>query len=886
MAASCRGSCAVDEDCCTDEQATANSVVFDHTANRDEHRFGHGPHGHGHKSAQQHALVHEQSAVRAVQLPAGPNESQYLAGCDGIGYAQSVIQVPPVPPSRSRASIIPAKPVIAFMPQPSVRVLIIQLGRFGDIANILPACKHLAETNGKVGMLVAKEFASILDGVSYVEPVLWSGQYGQLTSAYRWARPRWPEVLCSQAYDAEGRTDFGRQCHSFNMESWRQIGLDGHWGKFPLVFDRRDKTRESVLVAPYLSQKPMLLLNLAGGHSGPFADWQVWQNEITGRWGDKYNIVDLARIQAARIYDLIGFMDRAEWLVTADTATLHLATASKVKLISLQRDGWEGALPSSPRSILHMPYSQAAQRLPEVHALLSDEVGRPKIDAASMATLSLLAFNRCDLTKTCLESLRQHTPKRTRLLVSDNASTDGTREWLKKQPDIEVIQNESNLGFGVAHNKAFERCETDYFVVLNNDIVVCEGWLEKLLAPMLYNPKCAQVGLDNTCTQISHDFEGKGGPPHEYCEGSFMSVRVSAVKELQEGLFSPYVKFIYGEDSDLSLRLREHGWSLAHIWLPIFHAHSSTIKTVAPEVAAHIAKCKAENHEYLKNRWQFYLKTRRFDYRVLVKRKHARGDVLMASAAVAAIKRRWPSSVIDVQTDFGEIFANNPDVACTLQDAGNCEYDFTFTLDLAYEGQRKRHVMDCYADAIGTPIIDRRPRLYPTSGHHENAELWMPEGRWLVIHPGMTTWPGKNWLPSRFREVVNAARAMGWKTCIVGDSATPRIQKADLHLAGQIGILELAAVMERAKLFLGLDSFPAHAARAMRCPAIVLFGTTLPQYLFDQEDDFFPICADQSVPCAGEHHRDDDTRTFSACDGACMKSIQVEQVLEAIRKVT
>lgn len=777
------------------------------------------------------------------------------------------------------------------MPQPSVRVLIIQLGRFGDIANILPAAKHLSETHGKVGMLVAQEFSSILDGVRYVEPVIWAGQYGQLTSAYRWARPRWPEVLCAQVYDAEGKTDFGRQCHSFNMESWRQIGLQNQWGKLPLIFDRRDKARESTLVTPYLSAKPLLLLNLAGGHSGPFADWKVWQDEITERWGKKYNIVDLAKIQADRIYDLIGFMDRAEWLITADTATLHLATASKVKLISLQRDGWEGAVPSSPHSILHMPYSQASQRLPEVHALLDDQPDRyAKLPISEMATLSLLCFNRKDLTESCLESIRKFTPIGTRILISDNASTDGTRDWLKRQAaecyDIEIIQNSSNLGFGVAHNQAFERCLTPYFVVLNNDIVVCEGWLEKLLAPMLYNPKCAQVGLDNTCTQISHDFEGKGGPPHEYCEGSFTAVRVAAVKELQEGLFSPYVKFIYGEDSDLSLRLRERGWTIAHIWMPIFHAHSSTIKTVAPEVAAHIAKCKAENHVYLKKRWQFYLKNRSFDYRVLVKRKHARGDVLMATAAVAALKKRWPSARIDVLTDFPEIFENNPDVLDATTGPTNATYDFTFTLDMAYEGQRKRHVMDCYADAIGTPIFDRLPRLYPAAEHHDRAELWMPEAKWLVIHPGMTTWPGKNWVESRFGEVVKEARALGWKTCIIGDSHTPRIPKSDLHLAGQIGTLELAAVMARAKLFLGLDSFPAHAARAMQCPSIVLFGTTLPQYLFDDGEDFFPICADPNVPCAGEHHRDADTRTFSPCDGACMKSIQVEQVMEKIRQLT
>lgn len=512
------------------------------------------------------------------------------------------------------------------------------------------------------------------------------------------------------------------------------------------------------------------------------------------------------------------------------------------------------------------------------------------LKATALITISLLCYNRLDLTEACLASVLQHSPN-AQIIVSNNASWDGTAEYLeglkKSHPNLTVLHNEGNIGFGPAHNRAFQRCQTPYFLVMNNDIVVCPGWIETLVAPLERNPMMAQVGLNNTCTKLNNDFEGTPGPPHEYCEGSLTMVRAEAIRALPDGLFAEYVRFIYGEDSDLSLRLQESGWKIEHIALPIKHAHSSTITGLPLRTKQFIRRVKAANHAFLKDRWTPYLRKRRFDYSVLLQRKGARGDVLLLTPIIHALKRKWPNSHIQVETQFPEIFARNPDVAGAF--SGGSErmaFDFVYKLDMAYEGDRRRHILDCYAEACDLDpsyLVDRRPRVFPSPNDFESIKL--PKGqKYACIHPGPTTWAGKNWPQERWKAVVQFLEKNGYHPCVIGGSGTFHLDGAT-SFTGNISVHQNAAVLSHASLLIGLDSFPAHLAQAMRVPTIVLFGETRPECLFHPED-FHAVCADtKDAPCAGEHFRAREIRTSSKCDGACMKSIHENKVINTIEKL-
>ena len=81
------------------------------------------------------------------------------------------------------------------------------------------------------------------------------------------------------------------------------------------------------------------------------------------------------------------------------------------------------------------------------------------------------------------------------VIVADNASTDGSLEMLSERfPAIRQIPLDRNYGFTGGYNRALAQVEADYFVLLNSDIEVPEGWLQPLVAWMDAHPKCGACG--------------------------------------------------------------------------------------------------------------------------------------------------------------------------------------------------------------------------------------------------------------------------------------------------------------------------------------------------------------------------------------------------------
>ncbi len=68
-----------------------------------------------------------------------------------------------------------------------------------------------------------------------------------------------------------------------------------------------------------------------------------------------------------------------------------------------------------------------------------------------------------------------------RVIVADNASTDGSVAWLKSHaPEVEVIRLPTNLGFAGGYNAALEVVDATYFILLNSDVEVGPGWVQAL----------------------------------------------------------------------------------------------------------------------------------------------------------------------------------------------------------------------------------------------------------------------------------------------------------------------------------------------------------------------------------------------------------------------
>jgi GT2 family glycosyltransferase len=71
------------------------------------------------------------------------------------------------------------------------------------------------------------------------------------------------------------------------------------------------------------------------------------------------------------------------------------------------------------------------------------------------------------------------------LIVADNASTDDSLVFLRKQyPSVRIIELKRNHGYAGGYNEALKEVNSDYFVLLNSDVEVTPGWLEPMVALM------------------------------------------------------------------------------------------------------------------------------------------------------------------------------------------------------------------------------------------------------------------------------------------------------------------------------------------------------------------------------------------------------------------
>ncbi|MEK7832391.1 MAG: glycosyltransferase, partial [Acidobacteriota bacterium] len=102
------------------------------------------------------------------------------------------------------------------------------------------------------------------------------------------------------------------------------------------------------------------------------------------------------------------------------------------------------------------------------------------------ASIIIVTYNNLDLNRLCLEKLYERTEwPNFEVIVVDNASTDGTPEYLKEAervfPNLRVVLNGGNRGFAAANNIGLKMATGEFLVLLNNDTVVTRGWLTAML---------------------------------------------------------------------------------------------------------------------------------------------------------------------------------------------------------------------------------------------------------------------------------------------------------------------------------------------------------------------------------------------------------------------
>lgn len=207
-------------------------------------------------------------------------------------------------------------------------------------------------------------------------------------------------------------------------------------------------------------------------------------------------------------------------------------------------------------------------------------------------------WNGSELLQACLCALDEQTFRGFRVLVVDNGSTDNSVLMVRETfPDVQVFQNDTNIGFAAAINQGIQNSREPLVATLNNDTRPESGWLNSLVERMDSDSKtgaCASKMLfadqpsviNSAGIAIDHAgiaWDRLGGaadtpdinpvPVFGACAGAAL-YRRSMLDELG-GFDTEY--FVYLEDVDLAWRAQVAGWKAVYVpQARVQHHHSAT----------------------------------------------------------------------------------------------------------------------------------------------------------------------------------------------------------------------------------------------------------------------------------------------------------------------
>jgi heptosyltransferase-3 len=139
-------------------------------------------------------------------------------------------------------------------------------------------------------------------------------------------------------------------------------------------------------------------------------------------------------------------------------------------------------------------------------------------------------------------------------------------------------------------------------------------------------------------------------------------------------------------------------------------------------------------------------------------------------------------------------------------------------------------ILSAFCQCAGFPALDQQPRVYIDAGVQQKVDALNLPDRYIVVHARSNA-KAKDWPDARWKELLLRVRALqGAHVVEVGlDSVFGSIVEDSVfrNLCGRLTLRETAEVIRRARIFVGIDSGPAHFANALGTFGIVLLGSYL-----------------------------------------------------------
>ena len=184
----------------------------------------------------------------------------------------------------------------------------------------------------------------------------------------------------------------------------------------------------------------------------------------------------------------------------------------------------------------------------------------------------VLAHNQLAYTQRCVRSLIAHTALPLRLIVVDNASTDGTTDWLETLGDpVEVVTLSENRGVSGGRNAGIDALgdAVDLIAFLDNDVEVTHEWWRPFVAVLDTFPDAGIAGERGVRLHFSptgRREEPLVGPGPQTCDmaiGFCMVMRPETVRQV--GRFDENLGLFWHDDDDYGMRAGRLGWGVVHV---------------------------------------------------------------------------------------------------------------------------------------------------------------------------------------------------------------------------------------------------------------------------------------------------------------------------------
>ena len=150
----------------------------------------------------------------------------------------------------------------------------------------------------------------------------------------------------------------------------------------------------------------------------------------------------------------------------------------------------------------------------------------------SIVKIVILNWNGVAHLRRFLPSVVAAAPAGVEVVVADNGSTDDSVEVLRSEfPSVTVLRMDRNYGFAGGYNRALQRIEADYYVLLNSDVETPRGWLAPLVEALDRNPDVGVVSPKLISSEDRRIFEYAGASGgfmdkygYPFCRGRLLHI--------------------------------------------------------------------------------------------------------------------------------------------------------------------------------------------------------------------------------------------------------------------------------------------------------------------------------------------------------------------------